>query len=90
MPPGAEDAQSSNPGLSPLARAELLLTVFVTGGVVLTIEILGTRIVGPVFGVDLSSGRRSLPLPWALSLSAITRAAFSWTARRLRECCPWW
>ncbi len=53
MPPGAEDAQNLNPGLSPLARAELLLTVFVTGGVVLTIEILGTRIVGPVFGVDL-------------------------------------
>jgi MFS family permease len=37
----------------PLARAELFGTVFVTGAAVMTIEILGTRIIGPVFGVNL-------------------------------------
>jgi SAM-dependent methyltransferase len=41
------------PGMRSLARAELFGTVFVTGAAVMTIEILGTRIVGPVFGVNL-------------------------------------
>ena len=36
-----------------LVRAELFGTLFVTGAVVMTIEILGTRIIGPVFGVNL-------------------------------------
>jgi spermidine synthase len=40
-------------GLSPFARSELFFTVFVAGAVVLTIEILGTRVIGPVFGVSL-------------------------------------
>jgi SAM-dependent methyltransferase len=34
-------------------RAEIFAIVFTTGAVVLLVEILGTRIVGPVFGVDL-------------------------------------
>jgi spermidine synthase len=38
---------------STLARAEFLVTVFATGAAVLIIEILGTRVVGPVFGVNL-------------------------------------
>jgi SAM-dependent methyltransferase len=36
-----------------LARWELLTTVLLSGAVVMLIEILGTRIVGPVFGVSL-------------------------------------
>src|SRR5262249_41969953 len=32
---------------------ELLATVFVTGSCVILIEILGTRVIGPVFGVSL-------------------------------------
>jgi len=44
---------SAEPGLRPLGRTELFLTVFVTGAAALTIEILGTRIVGPTFGVSL-------------------------------------
>jgi len=32
---------------------ELFLTVFVTGFAVMTIEIVGTRVIGPVFGVGL-------------------------------------
>jgi spermidine synthase len=38
---------------APLGRAELFGTVFVTGTAVMLIEILGTRIIGPVFGVSL-------------------------------------
>jgi hypothetical protein len=30
-----------------------LVTVFVTGALIMTIEIVGTRLVGPVFGVEL-------------------------------------
>lgn len=44
---------STEPGPATLGRAELLLTVFITGAAALTIEILGTRIVGPSFGVSL-------------------------------------
>jgi SAM-dependent methyltransferase len=36
-----------------MPRAGLLATVFVTGAAVLLIEVLGTRIIGPVFGVSL-------------------------------------
>ena len=36
-----------------LAKPELFLTVFVTGAAVMVIEILGTRIIGPVFGIGL-------------------------------------
>jgi spermidine synthase len=36
-----------------LVRAELFATVFVTGACVILIEILGTRLIGPVFGVSL-------------------------------------
>jgi spermidine synthase len=36
-----------------LPRAELLATVFATGLAVMVVEILGTRIIGPVFGVSL-------------------------------------
>jgi hypothetical protein len=39
--------------LQTLGRVELLLTVFICGAAALTIEILGTRIVGPSFGVSL-------------------------------------
>jgi predicted membrane-bound spermidine synthase len=41
---------STSPALS---LSQLLATVFVTGAAVITIEILGTRIIGPVFGVSL-------------------------------------
>ncbi len=34
-------------------QLELLATVFVTGAAVMTIEIVGTRVIGPVFGVNL-------------------------------------
>lgn len=44
---------SPEPGPLPIGRTELFLTVFVTGAAALTIEILGTRIVGPTFGVSL-------------------------------------
>jgi len=36
-----------------LGRAELYLVVFIAGAAVLAVEIVGTRIIGPVFGVDL-------------------------------------
>ncbi|HEY1536557.1 MAG TPA: fused MFS/spermidine synthase, partial [Polyangiaceae bacterium] len=36
-----------------LAKPELFVTVFVTGAAVMVIEIIGTRIIGPVFGVGL-------------------------------------
>jgi len=51
-PPSLQDASSV--GRIPTAlRVELLATVFVTGAAVLLIEVVGTRIVGPVFGVSL-------------------------------------
>jgi predicted membrane-bound spermidine synthase len=40
-------------GSPSLGRIELLTTVFITGVAVLTIEVLGTRVIGPVFGVSL-------------------------------------
>jgi len=42
-----------NLALPAVARAELLVTVFATGAAVMLIEILGTRIIGPVFGISL-------------------------------------
>jgi len=36
-----------------LARSELFATVFATGAGVMVIEIMGTRIIGPVFGIGL-------------------------------------
>ncbi|MEO7037776.1 MAG: fused MFS/spermidine synthase [Polyangiaceae bacterium] len=36
-----------------LAKRELFLTVFTTGAAVMVIEIMGTRIIGPVFGIGL-------------------------------------
>jgi hypothetical protein len=36
-----------------LAKPELFVTVFVTGAAVMVIEIMGTRIIGPVFGIGL-------------------------------------
>jgi spermidine synthase len=41
------------PGIGALARWELLTTVLCSGAVVMLIEIIGTRIIGPVFGVSL-------------------------------------
>lgn len=36
-----------------VGRPELFANVFVTGAVVMTVEIVGTRVIGPVFGVGL-------------------------------------
>src|SRR3954470_12299237 len=36
-----------------LARPELFITVFVLGAATMVIEILGTRVIGPVFGIGL-------------------------------------
>jgi spermidine synthase len=57
MPPAAEGSKGG-PLAGPaaartLSRAELFGTVFVTGAAVMCIEILGTRIIGPAFGVNL-------------------------------------
>jgi spermidine synthase len=40
-------------GRFPVNRPELYATVFATGTAVMVIEILGTRVIGPVFGVGL-------------------------------------
>lgn len=49
MPPAtAPDAPPT-----PLARWETYVTVLVSGAVVMLIEIIGTRIIGPVYGVSL-------------------------------------
>jgi spermidine synthase len=48
--PPDELGRSGGPAL---AKGELLATVFVTGAAVILIEILGTRVIGPVFGVSL-------------------------------------
>ena len=45
--------ERADPGAPPVGRAELFPTVFMTGAAVMLIEILGTRIIGPVFGVSL-------------------------------------
>ena len=38
---------------SSLAKPELFVAVFLTGGALMVIEIVGTRIIGPVFGIGL-------------------------------------
>jgi hypothetical protein len=55
MTPRASDSPpgQATPRLPPLGGIELALTVFVSGAVVMLVEILGTRILGPVFGVSL-------------------------------------
>jgi SAM-dependent methyltransferase len=50
------DTASSHPSgadARPLARWEALSTVSITGAVVMLVEIMGTRIIGPVYGVSL-------------------------------------
>jgi spermidine synthase len=51
---------------SSISKSELYVTVFGTGAVVMLIEILGTRIIGPIFGVSL--------FVWAALLSATLSA----------------
>jgi SAM-dependent methyltransferase len=51
-----------------LTKLELFATVFVTGAVVMVVEILGTRLIGPVFGVSL--------FVWA-ALLAVTLASLA-------------
>jgi hypothetical protein len=45
--------KDSAAAVAPLTKRELFGTVFLTGAAVMVIEILGTRIIGPVFGVNL-------------------------------------
>lgn len=53
-PSGASDRDSrTGPPIIGLVRLELLGSVFGAGAAVMVIEILGTRIIGPVFGVSL-------------------------------------
>jgi hypothetical protein len=54
--------------LPALLRAELFAIVFTTGAAVLVVEVLGTRIIGPVFGVSL--------FVWA-ALLAVTLASLA-------------
>jgi spermidine synthase len=49
-PRAAAPAESTPPAVG---RGELFITVFVTGAAVMTIEMVGTRLIGPVFGVGL-------------------------------------
>src|SRR5882762_6765591 len=52
----AEQAQAADAlriGGPNLNRVELFASVFGTGAAVMVIEVLGTRIIGPVFGVNL-------------------------------------
>jgi SAM-dependent methyltransferase len=58
----------SSDQVRPVSGPELFLTVFVTGAAVMTIEIVGTRIIGPVFGVGL--------FVWS-ALLAVTLAALA-------------
>jgi SAM-dependent methyltransferase len=61
-------ATASQRAIREVGSAELYLTVFITGAMVMTIEILGTRIIGPVFGVGL--------FVWS-ALLAVTLAALA-------------
>src|SRR5258708_5873527 len=47
------DSKASGNGSSRLERLALFATVFGTGASVMVVEILGTRVIGPVFGVSL-------------------------------------
>src|SRR4051812_40502177 len=64
----AHPSPSPQPLTQRSALVELYGTAFVTGGAVMVIEILGTRIVGPVFGVSL--------FVWA-ALLAVTLASLA-------------
>jgi hypothetical protein len=46
-------SQAPESGAGHVARLELFATVFGTGAAVMVVEILGTRVIGPVFGVSL-------------------------------------
>src|SRR3954465_1978918 len=48
-----------------VGRPELFATVFVTGAVVMTVEIVGTRVIGPVFGGGLLVWSAPLAVPLA-------------------------
>lgn len=64
-----------------MGRPELLVTAFATGAAVLLIEILGTRIIGPVFGVSLFVWSALL----AVTLGSLAVAYFAggvWVDRR--------
>lgn len=50
-PAGSSAASRAAP--PPLTRWESLLTVSTSGAVVMLVEIMGTRIIGPVYGVSL-------------------------------------
>jgi hypothetical protein len=50
---GAEQLRGAPRRITRSARAELYGIVFATGVAVMTIEIIGTRVIGPVFGVSL-------------------------------------
>ena len=64
-PAGSGPPQPGNDGIG---RLELFATVFVTGAIVMAIEIVGTRVIGPVFGVGL--------FVWS-ALLAVTLAALA-------------
>ena len=67
--PDHSGAQFESPDkVRAVGRLEVYLTVFVTGAAVMTIEIVGTRIIGPVFGVGL--------FVWS-ALLAVTLAALA-------------
>src|ERR1019366_1338000 len=52
--PAAPDESSMDPASSSvMARWEIFGLVFTVGAAIMAIEILGTRIIGPVFGVNL-------------------------------------
>jgi hypothetical protein len=50
--PGSLATEAANPAPA-LGRAELFSTVFLTGAAVILVEIVGTRVIGPVYGVNL-------------------------------------
>jgi spermidine synthase len=50
--PGSAEERAPSPATSP-RHLELFGVVFVTGAAVMALEILGTRVIGPVFGVNL-------------------------------------
>jgi MFS family permease len=57
-----------SPATAPWFRRGLMATVFVAGAAVMVVEILGTRVIGPVFGVSL--------FVWS-ALLAVTLAALA-------------
>jgi MFS family permease len=53
VPAAESPSPADHPPATGVARGELYGTVFGTGAAVMVIEILGTRVIGPVFGVSL-------------------------------------